>query len=243
MTPVLELEELAVGYGDRVVVSGISLRVQPGQVVGILGGNGAGKTTILRAVYGRARVFGGSIRVAGLEAAPRAAHSLAACGVGILLQGEIVFPSLTVRENLHIAVRTRRPEFDRRVTALLDVFPEIAPLLSKTAGVLSGGERQIVGVCRALVSEPRLLLLDEPGAGLSPALVSRLLGRLLTLARERQIAALIVEQHIAAALDVVDRVVVVREGRQVFEGAAADLSPSAAIAALLGQAAVGVAPE
>lgn len=235
MTPALALEDVAVGYGDRVVVSGLRLRVEPGQIVGILGGNGSGKTTILRAVYGRARVFQGSFAITGLGPGPTTVQSLATRGMGILPQGGPVFPSLTVRENLQIAVRGPQSEFDRRLASVVEDFPEVGPLLSKTAGLLSGGERQIVGICRVLASEPRLLLLDEPAAGLSPPLVGRLLGRLAAIARGRQIATLVVEQHVSAAIAILDRLVMLRDGTQVFEGPAADLTPASAIALLLGR--------
>lgn len=235
MTPILTLDGVAVGYGDRVVVSGVTLSVEPGELVGILGGNGTGKTTILRAVYGQASVFAGSVRLAGASPAGRATYTFPADGVGILPQGEAVFPSLSVRENLLIGVRAPRKALKQRVAGLVEVFPEIEPLLAKTAGVLSGGERQLVGICRALVSEPRLLLLDEPGAGLSPDLLTRLFDRTSALARDRQIGVLMVEQHVANVLAILDRVVVLRDGKQVFEGAAKEVSASTAIALLLGQ--------
>jgi len=236
MSCLLALDRVAVGYSNRIVVSGVTLRVEPGQLVGILGGNGTGKSTVLRAVYGRSTLFSGSIRINGVERTPRPTHSFAAAGVGILSQGEAVFPSLTVCENLLIGMRSPRGVLDPRVAGLCEVFPEIEPLLAKTAGVLSGGERQLVGTCRALAGDPRLLLLDEPGAGFSPALLARFLGQISALARHRQIGILMVEQHVAAVLEVLDRVVVLRDGKQVFEGPAKDVDGPAAVALLLGEA-------
>jgi branched-chain amino acid transport system ATP-binding protein len=235
MTAVLELVDLAVGYGDRVVVEKICLRVEPGQIVGILGGNGTGKTTILRSVYGEARIFGGSVRLGGEAGQAEPRRMPAALGIGLLLQGDTIFPSLTVRENIVIGLRSRKPELDARLTETLDLFPEVRPLLGKAGAVLSGGERQIVGICRALAMRPRLLLLDEPGAGLSPSLLDRLLQRLRKVARERQLGILLVEQHVAAALRAVDRVVLLRDGAQVLEGSAVELDEAKAVAVLLGE--------
>ena len=214
MTPPLIIEDVSAGYSNHTVVSGIGLEVTAGQVVGIFGANGAGKSTILRAVIRTAQLLSGTIRVAGVSIVGRETYGIARLGVGIMLQDTTVFPSLTVRENLTAgwSAGATRTSIDP-VESAVAVFPELRPHLEKPAAVLSGGERQVVAAARSLVGDPALLLLDEPGAGLAPHLLETLIDRLVAFAREREKAIVLIEQHVGVALPRVDKVIVLRQGR------------------------------
>ena len=224
MNGLLELDRASIGYGDRIVVREVTLTVDPGRIIGLLGGNGAGKSSILRAVYGQATLIEGAIRLDGHFAEAVRPPVVDGAALGILLQRESVFSSLTVKENILIAARGTPPQLRERLGAVVDLFPEVKPWLGRTAGVLSGGERRIVGVSRLVASGARLWLLDEPGAGLARPLLERLFARLSRHAKDRGIGMLLVEQHIAAALEVVDDLVVIQGGRQVFTGPPEDTS-------------------
>lgn len=221
MTVPLELHDVSAGYDGREVVSGVSLAVEAGEIVAVFGANGAGKSTILRAIMRVATILKGSISVLGSSVHGLKPHQVPGLGVGIVLQGNAVFPSLSVRENLLAAARRGETIADDRLRQAVEAFPELESMLDKTASLLSGGERQLVAVARALVDDPLILLLDEPGAGLAPGLLQRICERLGHQAHDKGKAILLVEQHVAPTLPFVDRVAVMKEGQIVFLGPAA----------------------
>ncbi|SHK02931.1 amino acid/amide ABC transporter ATP-binding protein 2, HAAT family [Pseudonocardia thermophila] len=207
------VEGLRAGYGRIEIVHGIDLRVEPGEVVALLGPNGAGKTTALLTITEHLHPFGGQVRIGGtrLTGGP---HRIARAGIGLVAERS-VFASLTAEANLALGVGG--------VAAAVELFPELGPLLPRRAGMLSGGEQQILALARALAARPRFLLLDEVSAGLAPLVVERLFGAARQAARERGVGILLVEQQVRRALTVADRGYVLQRGVVVAEGPAAEL--------------------
>jgi branched-chain amino acid transport system ATP-binding protein len=224
-TAALEVDGLSAGYFGAPVVRDISLTVAAGEVVAMLGPNGAGKTTTLETIAGLHRPLAGTIRLHGAPAGARAAHLRARDGLALVPEGRALFFGLTVREHLKLA-RTKdgvgRDE-------LLAMLPELEKCWNRRAGLLSGGEQQMLAIGRALVSRPRILLVDEMSLGLAPVIVERLLPILRRAASELGAAVLFVEQHVALALEVADRAYVLTHGRIVLEGAAAQLRQDRAL--------------
>ncbi|WP_052389435.1 ABC transporter ATP-binding protein [Belnapia moabensis] len=220
--PLLEVGGLCSGYGKIAVLHGIDLRIGAGEVVSLLGPNGAGKTTLLRAISGLLPPSAGRVRFGGVEltgADPRAAVRQ---GLVHVIEGHRVFTQISVTDNLLLAgYDVPRSERMRRVEEALEYFPEIAAKRQDKGGALSGGQQQMLAVAQGLVQRPRLLMLDEPSAGLSPVLVDRVLGVVRAL-KERGTAVLLVEQLIEKALAVSDRVVAMAQGRLVLEASAAE---------------------
>jgi branched-chain amino acid transport system ATP-binding protein len=221
MSAVLEAEGLVAGYGTVRVVHGIDISVAPGEVVALLGPNGAGKTTTLLTISGLLRPLGGSLRIFGEPAGKRSASGIARSGVAHVPEDRSLFTQLTVAENIRLACRGsgRRA----REEEVLGYFPELARIPSRKAGLLSGGEQQMLAVGRALASSPRLLLVDEMSLGLAPVVVRRLLPILRTIAREGGIGVLFVEQHVQFALDLADRAYLMNRGRIALSGTGAEL--------------------
>ncbi len=215
----LEIRGLVAGYGKIVVLHGVDLAVRQGEVVTLLGANGAGKTTVLRALSGLLPRGGGSIRFAGAALPPADPRAAVRAGIAHVIEGHRVFTQLPIADNLLLAGydlsgATRRA----RVEEALAEFPELAARRHERAGALSGGQQQMLAVAQGLVRRPRLLLLDEPSAGLSPVLVDRVLTVLRRL-RAAGVAVLLVEQLIEKALGVADRVYALARGRVVLEAA------------------------
>jgi branched-chain amino acid transport system ATP-binding protein len=215
VTTLLEVEHLAVGYGDALAVFDATLHVDAGEIVALLGPNGAGKTTTLMTISGFLRPTRGCIRLDGRDTGKRSPHEIAGGGVGFVPDDRALIPGLTVAENLAI-VR-------HRVVEPFDLFPELARLAGRRAGLLSGGEQQMLGLARVLASRPRLLLIDELSLGLSPLIVNRLMEAIRAAADQFGSGVLLVEQHVEKALDVSDRTYVMLHGRIVLEGASAQL--------------------
>ena len=232
----LHIEGLAAGYDGVPVVRDLDLTVAPGEVVALLGPNGAGKTTTLMTVAGLLAPVGGAIHVDGEAVAGRPAHRLARSGVALVPEGRSLFFGLTVREHLKLA-EGREPLAKGELMALL---PELEKCLDRKAGVLSGGEQQMLAVGRALVSRPRLLLVDEMSLGLAPVIVERLLPILRRVAADLGAGVLFVEQHVASALRVADRAYVLNHGRLVLDGTARELRdrPDLLKSSYLGEVAV-----
>ncbi len=218
--PALALDALTAGYQGVPAAREVTLHVEPGEVVALLGPNGAGKTTTLAAVVGLVQTMHGTVTVHGRPAAGRPVHRLARDGVSYVPEGRALFFGLTVREHMALG-RTRRgapPE------EILDLLPELTKCLDRKAGLLSGGEQQMLALGRALVSRPSLLLVDELSLGLAPVIVQRLLPVLRRAAAEMGTGVLFVEQHVALALGVADRAYVMAHGRVVLTGAGAELA-------------------
>lgn len=220
----LSIKNLEVRYGDVVGVADVSLEVEIGKVVALLGSNGAGKTTTLNAIAGLVPPSGGSINWLGDAIAGQPAYAIVAKGLALSPEGWRLFVTQTVEQNLRLGATTLA---DRsRISALFervyDLFPRLAERRFQSAGTLSGGERQMLAMGRALMSEPKLLMLDEPSLGLAPAIVEMLYDNLYRL-RSEGLTLLLAEQSIPLALDLADYAYVLQTGRTVLEGAAADL--------------------
>jgi branched-chain amino acid transport system ATP-binding protein len=219
MKTLVLIDHLAAGYSENLVVDGVSLEAREGDVAAIFGANGSGKSTVLRAILRTARIFEGKISIAGRAVNDLAPHQIAALGVGALPQANSVFPSLTVKENLTVALRSGdRDEVSGRISAVTRLFPEIKPFLNRQAALLSGGERQILGVCRALVTDPEVVILDEPGAGVAPGMLTSMLERIVETVRQNRKALLVVEHNAAATLALADKLLVLRDGKTAYSG-------------------------
>ncbi len=218
----LAVTDLSAGYQDVPVVRELSLEVRPGEVVALLGPNGAGKTTTLETIAGLNRPISGTVELSGENIGGRPAYALARKGLALVPEGRALFPGLTVREHLRLAAgRGRR--VGSHEDELLEMLPELRKCLGRKAGLLSGGEQQMLAVGRALVTRPRLLLVDEMSLGLAPVVVERLIPILRRAADELGASVLFVEQHVALALEVADRAYVLTHGRIRLQGAAAEL--------------------
>ena len=215
----LTLQQVSAGYGETVVLEGISLAVSPGETLAVLGRNGVGKTTLLATIMGHTRLHGGGIRFAGAEVATLPAYRRARLGIGFVPQEREIFPSLTVEENLTVAERPG-PWTLRRV---YDFFPSLAERRRNHGNQLSGGEQQMLAIGRALMGNPTLLLMDEPLEGLAPVIVDTLLVGLDRLKREDELALLLVEQHAKLALELAQIAIVLDRGAIVFTGTSREL--------------------
>lgn len=227
----LEVRGLAAGYGGREVVADIGFDVGRAEIVALLGPNGAGKSTLLSAIAGLLRPLRGSVRLDGREVTGLEPAALAAVGAALVPQRRNVFRTLSVAENLAIGAWPDRGQATRRRDEVLALFPPLRAALRRPAGLLSGGQRQMLALGMALMAGPRLLLLDEPTAGLSPALVEEALLAVAAL-KPAGVAVLLVEQNAREALRHADRALVLAAGRMVREGTAEQLLASPDLGAL-----------
>lgn len=222
--PLLEVEKLETAYGDSQVLFGISLSVDRGEVVALLGRNGAGKTTTLSSVMGLVAARGGSIRFDGRELRGLDPHECCRAGLGFVAEDCRLFPGLTVAENFEAARRPGRD--DRRrcdVPQVLELFPDLAGLLRRRAGSLSGGQQRMVAIARTLMGNPDLLLLDEPSEGLAPLMIGALLRRLRIL-KETGATVLLAEQNLRFATELADRTYIIEKGEIRYHGTPAELA-------------------
>jgi branched-chain amino acid transport system ATP-binding protein len=218
----LELEALRVRHGAHEAVSGVDLSVDAGEVVGLLGANGAGKTTTLRAVSGLLRPSGGQVRLDGRRLDRLAPHEVVAAGVAHVPEGRRVFSRMSVADNLEMGAYTDRRGAPAARERVLDRLPVLAERREQAAGTLSGGEQQLLALGRALMSSPRVLLLDEPSTGLAPQAVEAVLAGVRELAADG-VAVLLVEQDVEVALGIASRAYVLETGRVVVSGSSAQL--------------------
>jgi len=220
----LEVSQLEAGYGRNLVLHKVSLRIATGSIVSLLGGNAAGKSTILKSIIGIVPPQGGRITLDGSEITGLPSDKIVAAGIAIVPENRRLFPRLSVRKNLILGSpwggRSRAAA--ERLAELCTRFPFVAGVLERAAGSLSGGEQQQVAVARALMSNPRYLLLDEPSMGLAPALVARSFALIQEL-RASGLGILVVEQNTEEAMDVSDYAYVLRDGRVTLEGVAREL--------------------
>jgi branched-chain amino acid transport system ATP-binding protein len=233
-TTVLRVDDIHTYYGDSHVLQGVSLEVRPGTVAALLGRNGMGKTTLIRSIVGFARPRRGRVLFGERDITRAPSHEVARLGIGLVPQGRRIFPSLTVRENLTVAARDGNGGGPAGAGAawsigrVLELFPRLGERGGHRGNMLSGGEQQMLAIGRALMTNPRLLLMDEPSEGLAPLLV-RNLGDAIIRLRAEGLSILLVEQNLPMALRAADDVYVLSKGRVVYHGAPADLAADAAV--------------
>ena len=225
MTPLLEIRDLSIEYGPVRAIGNLFLRVDEEEIVAVLGANGAGKTSLLRAISGLKAPSSGKIFFRGRDLAGIQAFELAALGIAHVPEGRLVFPELSVKENLMMGAYLRR---DRKEIAadlewVGEFFPRLRERIAQLAGTLSGGEQQMLAIGRALMGRPRCLMLDEPSLGIAPILVETIFARLVDLNRERGLTLLLVEQNASLALKVSHYAYVLETGHIHLEGPSAEL--------------------
>lgn len=213
----LRLHNLTCGYGRSAVVHGIDLDVGRDAVVSVMGHNGAGKTTLLRAVVGLLPAMSGTIELDGEDVTRKPTNKRVKAGMAYVPQGQQCFAHLTAGENLRL-VADGRKSGKALIDAQLDLFPALRPLLGRQAGLLSGGQRQQLAIARALITEPRLLILDEPTEGIQPNVVAEIEATIVALAKRGGLSVLLVEQHLGFALQAASRYYVLRSGRIASAG-------------------------
>jgi branched-chain amino acid transport system ATP-binding protein len=216
----LEITDLRVSYGAIAALGGISLKVAQGAIVTLVGGNGAGKTTTLRTVSGLLRPKAGKVTFMGEDITRLPAHAIVARGIGHVPEGRMVFSNLTVGENLAMGayLRTGKAAVASSRDYVFGIFPRLKERLHQTAGTLSGGEQQMLAIGRALMGEPRFIMLDEPSLGIAPRLISTIFERILEINRDRGIAILLVEQNAHLALEVSSYAYVLETGHITMQG-------------------------
>lgn len=231
-SPLLQVADLHVSYGAIAAVKGVSLDVHEGEIVTLIGNNGAGKSTTLRTISGLLHPRSGTITFAGQPIAGMPGHQVVALGMAHSPEGRRIFPKMTVAENLDLGAYLRKDHSGvaRDRQRALDLFPRLAERINQRAGTMSGGEQQMLAVARALMAAPRLLLLDEPSMGLAPVLVD-LIFETISRIREQGTTILLVEQNARAALAVADRAYVLESGHIKLSGAASDLARNPDVAA------------
>ncbi len=222
MTLALEASGLVAGYGEAEILHGVSISVNEGEMVAVIGPNGAGKSTLLKALFGLVPATEGKVRLAGLDITEFAPDRVVAAGMSYVPQVENVFPSLSINENLEMGAFTRRDGLRERLEAVYAMFPDLTDRRGDAAGKLSGGQRQMLALARALMLDPKVLLLDEPSAGLSPKMVHSIFERILEI-NNTGTAILLVEQNAREALSFSNRGYVLVMGENRLEGDAATM--------------------
>lgn len=221
----LEVKDIQVYYGAIHAIKGVSFEVNEGEVVTLIGANGAGKSTILKTVAGLLSSHTGSIQFMGKSLGGIPAHKIVPMGLALVPEGRQIFLQMTVEENLQMGAFTRpADEYDASIADVYQRFPRLKERQNQVAGTLSGGEQQMVAVARALIGMPKLLILDEPSLGLAPNIVDDILEVAKTMVKNDGISVLLVEQDITKALAAADRGYVIENGRVALEGTAAELS-------------------
>jgi branched-chain amino acid transport system ATP-binding protein len=216
----LEIDKLNARYGGLQALNDVSLKVSAGELVAIVGSNGAGKTTLLKSISGTVE-SSGSIKVAGKQVEHRKAHERSRDGIVHVPQGRHVFASMSVEENLEVAAIYRKGQ--QRLGFVYELFPALKEKRAQPAGNLSGGQQQMLAIGRGIMSEPVLLMLDEPSTGLAPALVDDIFDAIIRLREETKLTILLVEQRATSALAISDRAYVLEQGRIVLDGTSAEL--------------------
>ena len=243
----LEVHDLGVRYGATVAVEGASLRVGEGEIVTLVGANGAGKSSLLKGIAGLERAAGGRVVFRDRDVTAEPAHVRVGAGLALVPEGRRTFGELTVRENLELGAYLRRGRAAReRVAADLElvhaVFPRLAQRRDQRAGTLSGGEQQMLAIGRAMMAAPRLLVLDEPSLGLAPRVQEEIVSTLRALHQERRLAILVAEQNAVLGLELADRGYVLHRGRVVLEGSSQHLAEQGSLIDLYLGSALGEEP-
>ncbi len=223
----LEIADLHGYYGKSHVLHGVNLHVNPGEIVCLLGRNGVGRSTTAKAVMGQV-LAKGSVRFKGREILGMKAYEIARLGIGLVPENRDIFPDLTVRQNLMLGVKDPRAVGRWSIDDMYALFPRLKERDGTPGGVLSGGEQQMLTLCRTLMGDPDFVMIDEPTEGLAPKIVE-LVGEFLQEVKKRGVSILLIEQKLAIALDISERLYLMGHGRIVFEGTPADLKNNAAI--------------
>jgi branched-chain amino acid transport system ATP-binding protein len=223
----LRLDDVSASYRGLKALQGVSLEVEKGEVVAVVGANGAGKSTLLRAIAGQVATTG-TIALEGRNLARVPAHLITRMGIGLVPEGRRLFPRLSVEDNLRLGAYARRGEADRfkPLELVFSLFPRLQERLAQRAETLSGGEQQMLAIGRALMTQPRLLMLDEPSQGIMPRLVDDIFAAVVRI-RALGVTVLLVEQRLAEALEIADRAYVLQTGRVVMSGPARDIAADA----------------
>jgi ABC-type branched-subunit amino acid transport system ATPase component len=224
VTPIFQANNIRAGYGDVVVVDGVSIHVSQSEIVAIVGPNGSGKSTLLKSFFGFARFFGGTLAYEGKDITGLSADRMIAAGIGYIPQSANVFANLTITENLEMGAYTRRDgsQIGADIQNIFEIFHELKHRAHSYAGTLSGGERQMLAIARAMMAQPKVLLLDEPLASLSPKSVDGIVAKLKLISRSGT-ALILIEQNVMKALSFAQRGYILVEGRSTMEGPAATL--------------------
>jgi branched-chain amino acid transport system ATP-binding protein len=223
----LEVNDLHAYYGKSHILHGVSFSIAEGEVVSLLGRNGVGRSTTAKAIMGEVSPVG-SVRFQGTEIAGLRNHRIARRGLGYVPEDRDVFPTLTVRQNLELGIKNPRKPGKYTVQQMLDMFENLQQRADSPAGVLSGGEKQMLTMCRTLMGEPQLVIIDEPTEGLAPLIVKRI-GELIKQIAESGVSILLVEQKLAIAMDISHRVLVMGHGQIVYEGTPEELRENEAV--------------
>jgi branched-chain amino acid transport system ATP-binding protein len=220
----LQVTGLDLYYGDAQALAGVGLRIDAGEIVAIVGANGAGKSSLIRAIHGIERPTCGQVVFDGTDITGWPSHRVCEAGIGHVAEGRQVFPNLTVLENLEMgaAPRHARPEEKKSLEHIYSLFPRLAERRGQAAGTLSGGEQQMLAIGRCLMGMPRLIMFDEPSLGLAPAIVQEMF-RIVRRLNEAGLTILLVEQNVTASLKIADRAYVLENGRIELEGSGAAL--------------------
>ena len=220
----LKVDKLCAGYGDVQILRNVSIEIGEGEIVGIVGSNGAGKTTLIRSIMGRTTVYSGSIIMEGTEVTKVAPQDVVLYGVGLAMEGRGLFSQMSVRENLIMGSISKRAKQNRKtqMEKVLELFPALKNKLNRIAGSLSGGEQQMVAIGRAIMTSPKLLILDEVSLGLAPVVVENIYKMLLEL-KKQGISLMVVEQNVCLCLKVADRAYIIENGSITGEGYGRDL--------------------
>lgn len=228
MRNVLEVSDIHTYYGASYVLQGVSLEVGPGQIVALMGRNGVGKTTTIRSIVGFSPPERGTIRFKDLDITKRPSHEIARAGMSLVPQGRRIFPSLTVAEHLQTFQRAGDGASKHvwNLDRIVELFPALERRMKQRASVLSGGEQQMLAIARALLTNPQLLLMDEPSEGLAPNLVEQVVEVIGHLRTTAELPILLVEQNLPLALNLADYIYVMKKGAVAFEGPAEDLANS-----------------
>jgi branched-chain amino acid transport system ATP-binding protein len=224
----LVIENLSVSYGSIRALVDVSLDVQPGEFVGVLGANGAGKSTLLKAISGLVKVQSGAVRFGDVSLTERSSHEVPRLGIAHVPERRRVFPSLTVRDNLALGAYATSRDVDRGrlLNEVFSLFPKLKQRSGQLAGSLSGGEQQMLAVGRALMLNPKMIMLDEPSLGLAPVIVEEMFDRLAEIHRELDVSVLLIEQNATQALEVIEKGVVLTTGEVSFTGRREELMNS-----------------
>lgn len=222
---ILEIEHLEVRYGDACALADVSLRVRSGEIVSVIGGNGAGKTTLIRSIAGMVCPVAGTIRFGGADILGLSADRVTELGIGQVPEGRQIFGSMSVRENLEIGAFAKRARAGRQAMRdkVYQLFPRLAERRAQEAGTLSGGEQQMLAIGRCLMTNPALIMFDEPSLGLAPTIVHHLFNVMREL-RQTGITILLVEQNVAESLELCDRAYLIENGETVLAGTGTELA-------------------